>query len=182
MAHIAVKHSEKLQIAAKSIILLLLATVSSVTNAHLMVAQHGSLNYLNGTVYMVLSLPAAAFAADDDNDGLISITEFAQHRSALIEAVSHSVTLSDQNGALQLRGIMVSPVTPHDAPKAPSEQIIVMGSFSIVNKVGPLQFTVELFGEDEADQRLEITAINQAENRKQVFELSPGASVAKLDV
>lgn len=154
--------------------------MSTIANAHLMVARNGTLNYLDGNVYMVLSLPISAFAADDDKDGLLSLTEFAQHREELIDDIKNSVTLSNKNGELQMHGIMVSPVTPHDAPKTPAEQVIVMGRFSVGQSADPLYFEVDLFGQEAPDQRLKVTATHKSANVKQVFELTPAASKAKL--
>lgn len=112
---------------------------ASSAHSHLMVAQHGTLNFLDDDVYMVLSLPAAAFeAADEDSDGQLSLTEFAQHRLDIINEVAAQVTLSDSQGTLPLYGLMVSPVTPHDSPKEPADQIIVMGRFSLTERAADM--------------------------------------------
>jgi hypothetical protein len=53
--------------------------------AHLMVAQHGTLNVVDDGVFMVLSLPVSAFdGVDDDNDGKVSMLEFNNHRGAIV--------------------------------------------------------------------------------------------------
>lgn len=149
--------------------------------AHLMVAQHGTLNFLDDNVYLVLSLPATAFSGvDEDGDGKLSMTEFAQHRSELIDTVSDKVTLADAGGNRPLQGIMVSPVTPHDAPKMPADQIIVMGRFVLESSSRDLHFHVGLYGNEPAKQTLEITATHKSANRKDVFTLSPGLSKKML--
>jgi hypothetical protein len=87
-----------------------------VAHAHLMVAQHGTLNIVDDGVFMVLSLPISAFdGVDDDNDGKVSMIEFNNHRAAIIESIEQNVTLGDKEGNLSLEGIMLSPVVPHDA-------------------------------------------------------------------
>jgi hypothetical protein len=50
-------------------------------HAHLMVAQHGTLNIVDDGVFMVLSLPISAFnGVDEDSNGKISMLEFNNHR------------------------------------------------------------------------------------------------------
>lgn len=149
--------------------------------AHLMVAQHGTLNFLDDSVYMVLSLPASAFSdADENSDDQLSLVEFTEHRTDLIDAVTENVTLSNNAGNLQLNEIMISPVTPHDAPKEPADQVIVMGRFALDDEEDNLQFHIGLFGKQANFQTLEITATRKKENQKQVFELSPNANEVEL--
>ena len=53
--------------------LCLLLCAIAPAQAHLMVAQHGTLNLVGDGVYMVLSLPVSAFAgSDDDGDDKLS--------------------------------------------------------------------------------------------------------------
>jgi len=113
---------------------------------------------------------------------LLSLTEFAQHRKELIQAVTNNIVLSDKAGAISLQDVLVSPVTPHDDPKAPASQIVVMGRFSLAEQQGTLHFEVGLFGLQLIDQVIEITASNKLKNRQQVFELSPKSKAAKLTV
>lgn len=151
-------------------------------SAHLMVAQHGTLNFLDDDVYMVLSLPASAFSeADEDNDGMLSLTEFSTHRTKLIKLISEQITLTTKTGQLPISGLMVSPVTPHDAPKEPADQIIVMGRFDLDGTDSELSFDVGLFGTGDKDQSLEITATRKQEEQKQVFELNPTSKPVKLE-
>lgn len=150
-------------------------------SAHLMVAQHGTLNFLNDSVYMVLSLPASAFSdADEDNDGLLSLTEFSTHRTELIIIVTQQVTLSNKTERLPIDGLMISPVTPHDAPKEPAEQIIIMGRFILNGQDSELSFHIGLFGVSDTDQSLVINASRKEKNQTQVFELSPKSKSVKL--
>ena len=175
--------SSKYQSNLKPSLALLLGTIiSTQANAHLMVAQHGTLNFLDDSVYMVLSLPSTAFnAADDDKDGLLSLTEFSTHRTDLINIVSEHVSLSTKTNKLPIDGLMVSPVTPHDSPKDPAKQIIVMGRFVLDDSDAELSFHVGLFGITDEDQSLEITASRKSENNQHVFKLSPKKQVMKLD-
>lgn len=103
--------------------MLLIGFMSPPATAHLMVAQRGTLNFDGDGVYMVLSLPVSAFDHIDDNgDGRLSASEFSAHRPAIVSAVATGVQLSDENGTRPLQRMMLSPVVPHDAPAAPSDQ------------------------------------------------------------
>ena len=62
--------------------------------AHLMVAQHGTLNFVGQSAFMVLSLPISAFKnIDDDGNGAISLTEFNLHRKAIEKSVREQISL-----------------------------------------------------------------------------------------
>lgn len=149
--------------------------------AHVMVAQHGTLNVAEDGVYMVISLPVSAFAGiDEDNDGKLSAEEFALHRLSIINTVHSKVTLKDESGKLALQGIMLSPVTDHHSPKAPASQLVVMGRFTVVKPNSVLEYQVSLFGQKAAEKSLEITATSKLDGRKQIVELSPKKSSVRL--
>ena len=151
--------------------------MSSVAHAHLMAAQHGTLNIVDDGVYMVLSLPISAFAGvDDNNDGRVSMIEFNNHRGAIVEMVRHNVTLSDAQTNGHLQGILLSPVTAHDTAGGPISQLTVMGQFTLNDTDEPLLFKVGLYGIQAAEQVLKITATRTRQKQKTVFELTPVAS------
>ena len=142
--------------------------------AHLMVAQHGTLNITNDGVFMVLSLPISAFDGIDDNkDGAVSMLEFNNHRAAIIESIHANVALSDSEGSLLLAGIMLSPVAPHDAVDEALSQLVVMGRYSLNDLASGLRFHVGLYGRSEAERALEITATHKRDSKRSVFELTP---------
>ena len=148
-----------------------------------MKAQHGTLNFKEDGIYMVLSLPASVFdRADEDNDNLLSMTEFSQQRTEIIKTVTEFVTFTSKEQVYRLQNVLVSPVTPHDSPKAPAEQIVAMGKFVLTDKNQPLQFAVELFGNNPEEHVLHITASKKSENQKQKFELTPKAYKKELDI
>jgi hypothetical protein len=148
-----------------------------VAHAHLMVAQQGTLNMVDEGVYMVLSLPISAFGGvDDNNDGRVSMVEFNNHRGTIIESVRQNVTLSDTQKTGHLRGILLSPVTPHDLTEGPISRLTVMGQFTLTDTADALLFNVGLYGTQAAEQVLEITATRTRHNQKAVFKLTPTAS------
>lgn len=162
-------------------LLVMTGTGATTSHAHLMVADQGTLNFLGEDVYMVLSLPAAAFTdADEDDDGLLSITEFSNHRNDIIKIISENVSLSSKKEKLPLNGLIISPVTPHDAPKDPADQIIAMGRFALDDSKGELSFHVGLFSPNEKDPTLKITARRKKEDKQHVFNLTPDVQSAQL--
>lgn len=152
-----------------------------VANAHMMVAQHGSLNVTQDGTYMILSLPVSAFQGIDDNaDGRLSMEEFKLYRKDIVDAVGKNITLSDDKGSLELQGIMLSPVEMHDDSNGPASQLIVLGRFSLRDIGSPLHFQVSLFGETPTEKRLAITATRKFDGKKHVFELTPTTSAGIL--
>ena len=150
-------------------------------DAHMMVAQHGTLNVVGDGAYMVLSLPVSAFEGiDDDNDGLLSMDEFNQHRTTLSEAAEQNIMLRDMNGDCPLQGIMLSPVAEHETAGGLSSQLIVMGRFALEDPDGPLFVHIGLFGENSSEQMLEITATRKTDSQKHELELTPARSAGVL--
>jgi hypothetical protein len=143
-------------------------------HAHLMVAQHGTLNVVDDGVFMVLSLPISAFdGIDDDSNGDISMMEFNNHRRDIVESVRQHVTLSDKQGSAALQGIMLSPVALHDSSGESLSQITVMGRFTVDNAISDLRFHIGLYGRQATEQSLEITATRALDRQKSIFELTP---------
>ena len=176
-------------------ILIINLLVCSWASAHLMKAQHGTLNFVDSGVYMVLSLPVTAFdSADQNHDGKLSEEEFNHHRGTMFDAVRQHVTLTQNGERLELQGIMLSPVLPHDDPKKPASQLTVMGRFALIDMgegdtrdgdsddvpKSDLQFEVGLYGNSPVERSLEITAKRKSENQYHTFELSAEKSKAVL--
>lgn len=168
--------------------LLLLALMVNPAGAHLMVAQHGTLNRVGDGVFMVLSLPVSAFTdTDDDGDGKLSNTEFSKHRLRIVNAINTHIKLLDAAGPRPLEGMMLSPVAPHDDPTAPVEQLVLMGRFVLAqppeqpSAIGTtLYFHAGLFGSREGEQLLSVTATDKASGRKHKMHLSPEQNRIRL--
>lgn len=141
--------------------------------AHLMPAQRGTLNHVNNDVYMVLTLPASAFTAIDDNgDGAVSLDEFNRNRIDVASQIRSQISL----GKLSLEGLLLSPVVSHAVSKSetsPLEQITVMGRFAGQATNTPLEFRVDLFGAAQSERSLTITAQRRSDGRQERFELTP---------
>lgn len=143
-------------------------------SAHLMVAQKGTLNFVNDGAFLVLSVPVSAFENIDDNgDKKLSKTEFTKHRPAIVAAVSEKIKLEDKTGPLSLQGMMLSPVASHQSPLLPSEQLIIMGRFQLKDLESKLSFQLRLYGTKLEEQSLAFTATWKSKSQKHKTVLSP---------
>ena len=148
--------------------------INQYSHAHVMVAQHGTLNFVDGAVYMVLSLPVTAFEGIDDNhDGKLSKAEFEHHQKSIAAIVQDKVVMSDSQGKLKLKGLVLSPISSHDSPKDSASQLIVMGKFELNDNLSSLHYQLSLFGNAASEQKIEITARNKATGLKQVMTFTP---------
>ncbi len=143
---------------------------ASPARAHLMVAQHGTLNLVGDGAFMVLSLPATAFpGADDDHDGRIATAEFERHYRDVAAAVSGGVALVDAAGSHAPEGILLS-LSPDDAtPDAPAPQIVALGRIAHPGSDAATTLRVGLFGTDTATRTLEVLVTRGDRRRVLVF-------------
>lgn len=149
--------------------------------AHLMVAQHGTLNIVDDGAFMVLSLPISAFDGLDENaDGRVSMLEFNNQRSVVVSLIRAHVVLTDAEGPAPLQGIMLSPVRPHGVNDASISELIVMGRFDVNQPDGELHFHVSLFGNGADEQSIEMTAKRQQNGQEHSFELTPDRRASTL--
>ncbi len=142
--------------------------------AHLMVAQRGTLNIVGDGAFMVLSLPVSALSGvDDDGDGKLSLAEFSAHRAAIAAVVVRELRLSDGQGARTLEAMMLSPSPPDDAPTAPAAQLVVLGRFALGDAGGALRFETGLFGKAADERVFQVTVTRPATGQKQLLVLTP---------
>jgi hypothetical protein len=152
--------------------LLLLATLQT-AQAHLMVAQRGTLNIAGQGAYLVLSLPVSAFSGiDDDRDGALSVTEMRTHATAIEMQIQQGVQLTDSHGPRPLEGLMLNLSPPDDAHRDAATQLVVMGRFALDTDGGPIRFGLSLFGSDDTERLQEIVVTRGAQSQRMV--LSPG--------
>jgi HupE / UreJ protein len=153
--------------------LLWLAAASAV-QAHLMVAQRGTLNIVGEGAFMVLSLPVSAFSGvDDDGDGKLSAAEFGAHRADIATVVKRDVKLLDEQGARPLEGVLLSLAPPDDAPAQPASHLVVMGRFALAGANHALRFEAGLFGKAAAEQTFQISVSRASKTQKQLLVLTP---------
>lgn len=163
--------------------LVLLLLLPSLVNAHLMPAQRGTLNFSDGAVFMVLSLPVSAFSGiglDEDGDGTFSPAEVNAHRGSILAAVRQNVVLIDSHGRAELVGVMLSFGHSHGQFEDSISQLTVLGRFNMNEFAQPLRFEVGLYGLQAQEQVLEITAARKRDNRRTTFELTPATPVGHI--
>ncbi|MBQ4891569.1 hypothetical protein A9267_14745 [Shewanella sp. UCD-FRSSP16_17] len=135
--------------------------------AHMMVAQHGTINIVDKGAFMVLSLPVSAFEGlDMDNDGKASSAELTRYKNQATELIHENVQLSDSKAKLPLQGLIIS-LASHGNPKKPSSHLIVMGKYPLDNINGELTFTNRLFGRHLSEQQMDMTITRQHDKQKQ---------------
>ena len=162
-------------------VLLLGVVLMATANAHLMVAQHGTLNIVENGAFMVLSLPVSAFKGVDDNaDGRMSAAEFTKHRLAIAKVIKQSVLLYDEKGPIQIQGLLLSSDANDHGLPVPVTQIVAMGRFVLRTPASDLRFENELFGKTEAEKLLTFTVSRKADAKKQKLELTPNNPSAAL--
>jgi hypothetical protein len=177
----AMNTTQKLYQLAGAIFLFLAAT--SGVQAHLMVAQHGTLNWKGDDLFVVLSLPVSAFDdVDDDMDGNLSVEEFNRHRLTLAATVSNGVTLKHESTVIQIEGLLLSPVTKHHDGEESADQLVVMGKFSMEGISKKTKLHIDLYGEEKQEQSFKVALSETAtQDKKTLYLTVENPSVALLD-
>ena len=148
--------------------------------AHLMVAQKGTLNLQGDGAYMVLSLPASAFSGiDDDGDGAWSDAELAANQARVHSQLRAGLHLRDAQGPRPIDSITLAPTPADDLTTHAVNHVVVLVRFKLAQPVSPegdsgvrgMAFRAELFGQTEAERVLSI-AVTQG-SRKQLMVLTP---------
>ncbi len=154
----------------RALLLALVCTASA--KAHLVVVQRGTLNIVGNGAYMVLSLPVSAFTGfDDDQDGLLSVSELRAHSADIASQVQQGVTLRDEHGLAKLEGLMFDLSPPDTMPAGPAAHLVVLGRFAIESQATGWVFALRLFG-PRADEQTEHITVTRGD-ASQVLTLTP---------
>ncbi|WP_152614496.1 hypothetical protein [Pseudoalteromonas luteoviolacea] len=141
-------------------------------NAHLMVAERGTLNFDETGAYTVISLSASNFvSADTNRDGHLSFTEFKQAKETIFKQVLAGIYMQQDKQVRYLEGLMLSPQASHHGNGREIDQIIVMGKFTNVDHTKNLSFHNVFYG-DKAHSSVEITAKYKRLGLKKAFVLT----------
>jgi hypothetical protein len=133
--------------------------------AHLMPAQHGTLNVVGSGGFMVLSLPVSALTGvDANNNGSLEASELQAAGDAIEQQVLAGVQLRDEQGLRPVEGLLYSLSPDSDEPGALVPQLVVMGRFALEGAQGPLRFKLQLYGKAGNEQRTELT-VTQGKQR-----------------
>ena len=136
------------------------ATLSS-AHAHLMVAQRGTLNLVDGGGFLVLSVPVSALSGvDDDGDGLLSASELQRHEAAIRAQVARGVQLlagGDDARPRPLQGVLLQLSSPDHATAGAARQMVVMGRYDVGAQRDGLRLRLSLYGSAADEQAHEVT-------------------------
>jgi hydrogenase/urease accessory protein HupE len=161
---------------------LLLWLLPCAVYSHVMPAQKGTVNLLENEVYAVVSVPVSALTgADDDGDGLISLTELQKHQTALQTQVDQGFRLSD--GGTLGQTVMVSLVhSPTHDNAAVADQLIALKQVKFLKPPAALQLETDLFGKTAAEQQMTIKATRKGlgEEEADVAVLTPARSTYRF--
>ena len=176
---------------------LLAAFFSASANAHLMPAQQGTLNFTDEYAFLVVSLPATAFAnLDRDGDGAVTMLEFNRHRAEIAGAVTSGIALVGGARRFRLEGVMLSPVIHESGPSATLDQLTVMGRFTLPEGVDgfefslgfapdtdrDVEFSLELFGSARNERAVKMTASYRSAGLSHSFVLTPDNNTGRVRV
>lgn len=156
----------------------ILLMVCATAQAHLMVAQKGTLNLQGDGAYLVVSLPVSAFAGiDDDGDGAWSAQELGLHGPQIQDQLKAHLRLRDAQGPRPIDGITLVPTPPDDKPSDPVTQLVVLARFKLAQAIPSdgaatakgLWFHAGLFGRTEPEQQLSIAVTQGAHKQLMVL-------------
>ena len=140
---------------------LLLATAAQ---AHLMVAQRGTVHVVGDGAFVVVSLPVSAFTGiGADDEGRLSLPALRANQGRVEAQVRQRLQLADADGPRPLEGLILSlaPAQHSEAPSADARatQIVAMGRFALASPAADgLRLSTDLYGREPAEQVLNITA------------------------
>ena len=147
-------------------------------SAHLMMPQRGTLNFVDGGAYLVMSLPVSAFPYINDNGNhLLSAQSFTKHQQRMAADVEAQVQLLDAQGPLQLEGAFLNFTLPDNDLNGSASDIVVLGRFNLRNpedaKSAALRLRVTLFGTaaNEKSVTVTVTRLNPQTQLKETEQL-----------
>lgn len=147
---------------------------SMTAQAHLMPAQHGTLNFAKDSAYLVLSVPVAVFDSLDDNaDGAISMLEFNRHRAELAHHVTSALSLGRSDGHGTIEDLILSPTLAHQASQESIDHVTILGRFTAIDPHATYRFHVDLYASSAPKHALKITAKLAPLGHSQTVTLSP---------
>lgn len=157
---------------------LLGVALATSASAHLMVAQHGTLNFVGDGAFLVMSLPASVFPlADEDHDGRLSSGELQRHTADLAATVQGGLRLLEATAPRPLEGLMFS-------LEEDGAQVVLLGRYALSRPDAETQFELQLFG----DQPEQLTFTRGAASQfvvltptRRTVALFPSATALLLD-
>ena len=127
--------------------------------AHIMVAQNGTLKLGKGGYYFVLSFPVNALQGFDDNgDGLLSQSELVNHGERLKSQVKEGfVLLNSDNQPSLIEGLLLNLPHDHDNVGNGGTHLVALGRFSVPANHQKMTLRITLYGQSKIEQTFTIT-------------------------
>ena len=158
--------------------------ISTISHAHLMVAEHGTLNFVDKNVYIVLSLPISAFKGlDHDKDGHVSLLELNANRQQVSATIIQNIYLMDHKKKFTIDGLLLNPSIAHHEhvdnhaqqhlDDGDIDQLTIMGRYSLPSSTTKVNFNIKLFSDIKTLQHYQITAINKKQKLNHQFDIKP---------
>lgn len=166
--------------------------------AHLMPAQHGTVNIVGKAAFVALAVPVSALAAVDDNrDGRLSALELDRHNEAVVAQISARLRLSDGAAEAPAQVLQVSAepderqadstgaAQAHASPTtgAGATYFLALVRFGFDAPPSALRVETDLFGHFAAEKQLTLRVTRGSETdvvvltpsrKAQVFFQAPG--------
>jgi|GEM_PF-2549436 len=144
----------------------LLCAGPSTADAHLMVAQTGTLNVRDNGSYLMVSVPVSAFSGlDDDGDGRCSEAELARHHAELVPRAVAGMQLFDVDGPLALEGVLFNLSAVHGT-QATAQHLVMMGRFEPSPMTSDYRLRTDLFGPQEGQGILTLKVVRGEHEQK----------------
>ncbi len=150
---------------------------ASRAQAHLLVAQNGTLTISQEGTWLAVSLPASAFAKLDPNKDGVDETELAHGQRAVKERVRRDFRLVDIDGPLMLRDIVINLSKPHNTD-ATATPLLVLGRFDASKRPQTLRLSATIFGRSKTERVLKLRV--RSGDRTHTHELTPKRSTVRL--
>lgn len=142
---------------------LVTALSAAPASAHLIPAQQGTVNVVGTSVFAVLSVPVSALTgADDDGDGVVTLTEFERHEGALRAEIDRRLGIRDGDALAETVRVDLILSPQHDAPADRSDQIVALKHARFPAAPRALRVESDLFGSGASEKALKITATRPA--------------------
>ncbi len=149
-----------------------LSLLGQAASAHMVPAQHGTMNVVGDAVFVVLSLPSSALhGADDNGDKRLSPEELAAHEAEVRAEVVRRVrvTSGGHPGEVEFFQASLADDAHHPESSGESKNFLVLMKTNF--KAPPVSLGIELdfFGAMAEEQRMTIRAIRGPENETMVL-------------
>jgi len=153
-----------------------LLAVATPAQAHLMPAGHGTLNRVGDKVYVVMSVPVAAFTeVEACQDGVLTPTELAAHGDALRAQVRSDVALGNTAGFDRILFDLET------GPDHTGEDLILMAVATLSSPDGTVSLRTGLWVDDSPRLKVRGTISEGRRTlRSQVVSLTPEQPVGRF--